>query len=220
MTKQAILAIVVAIFILFGGVGAFLYSRNKVNAPAPIAANQTASPTKNNTEGSIRDILAGGKTSKCTFNTTSETGETAGTIYVDRDMARGDFVITTDGKNTNTHMIKNADVYYLWGDTLKTGIKMTMNIDEMSSKMKSADYSGFNPDQKVDYKCENWTKDETIFTPPSTVKFMSMDSLMPKNSSSPTNAKTTAAPSQSECSICNSLTNEAKTACLEQLNCQ
>lgn len=219
MTKQMILAIVVAILILVGGIGAFLYSKNKnANSNPPTAIETTQAPTSSNLEGSVKDILSSGKTSKCTFNAGDEKGETAGTVYVSGDKARGDFVVSVDGKNTNTHMIKDGNTFYLWGDTLKTGIKMTMNLDEMASKMNSnSSYSGFNPDQNVKYECGDWTKDDTVFAPPATIKFTSMDAMMPKTTTAP-NANVTGKASQ--CSMCNSLSGEAKTACIQQLSCE
>jgi len=224
MTRQAILAIVVGILILFGGVGAFLYSKNK---PADTTSNATVSTeitddSNGNLQGTIKDILSSGDTSTCTFSTSGPTSDTAGTVYVSEDKARGNFVTTIDGKNTNSHLLRDGDTFYVWGDGIPTGMKMTMSIDQMTSAIENdSTYSSIDPNMNVEYKCDSWTEDPTVFTPPSNIKFTSMDSLMQMGlSKAPTGAQSNPPGAASnECAICNSLSGQAKTACQEQFSC-
>lgn len=218
------LAIAVGILILFGGVGAFLYSKNK---PADTTSNTTVSTkttddSSDNLQGTIKDILSSGETSKCTFSTSSPTTETAGTVYVAGNKARGNFVTTAEGVNTNSHLLRDGDTFYVWGDGIPTGMKMTMSIDQMTSAIENDDtYSSIDPNMNVEYKCDSWTEDPAVFTPPTNIKFTSIDNLMQIGASkTPTGTRTNPSGSVSnECAICNSLSGQAKTACLQQFSC-
>ncbi len=229
MSRQAIIAIAVAAIIILGAGAAFLYSQTK-NTSKQAVTTSAISPTKevenNAMTNTLTSLLSSGKNTMCTFKTGNEKGETSGTFYISEDKARGDFTVTANGKEESTHMIKTGDTFYMWGDSLKAGIKMVMNINEMADKMKtSGDLAGIDPSKELGYKCAAWTVDNSLFTAPATIKFMSIGNMMPT-----TTSKTSVTPAKkvtqdpkdnsSQCNICNSLTGEAKNTCLTQLNCQ
>lgn len=227
MTKQAVIAIVVGVLILVGAVGAFLYSQNKSSNETP--NTNTASQVNENqgeksTQGTISEILAGGKEAKCTFAADSENGETSGTVYTSGQNARGDFTTTVNNKETETHMIKDGNNFYMWGDSMATGVKMVMNINELSENLENnKGFQSFNPDQELDIDCVSWTRDATLFTPPTNIRFISIDAMVPtgammKATGTPTGAGQSGTSNQ--CNICTSLTGQARTACLQQFNCQ
>lgn len=211
--KQAIIGIVAAAIILLGAGGVFLYSKNKPAAEpssTTTVTQVTKTPSESMMSASLKDLFAGGKTSQCTFDVKGAIGETKGTVYVADTKAYGEFGTTTNGKTTTTHLIRNADTFYVWGDSIPTGMKMTMSVDEMASKMQgSAQYKDLDPNQKTDYKCSGWTVDSSVFVPPSNIKFTDLGGMM----------KTTVKPSGANCSVCNSLTGDVKNACLSQLGC-
>ncbi len=221
--KQAIIGIVAAAIILLGAGGVFLYSQKKsASKPQPNSTTTATSVTKTPSSmmsGSLKDLFAGGKTSQCTFDVKGASGETKGTVYVADTKAYGDFDMTSsNGKTTATYMIRNGDTFYVWGDSFPTGMKMTMSMDEMASKMQgSTQYKSLDPNQKTDYKCTDWTADASKFTPPSNVKFTDLGGMMIKTTGGPTIPSTTGtAPS---CSVCDSLTGTTKAACRASLHC-
>jgi hypothetical protein len=218
MTKQVIIAVVVGIGILFGAGFAFLNANKNQTTNTKTAVNTTNS--ENNIKGTIKDMLTSGKTSKCTFNLTNDAGNTSGTLYTSGNNARGDFITTSGGKNTNMYLIRNGETFYMWGDGFTNGIKMNMSVDQLASVVESdPSYSNLDPDENVDYKCDNWKEDKSLFTPPTSVKFSSFGNFAP-NGTNRTSISPSANSNTDQCSICSSLTGQAKAMCLQQFNCQ
>jgi hypothetical protein len=225
MTKQTIIAITIGILILIAAGGAFLYSQNKPENTTTVAQSETT-PTPNNAmAGSISQLLTSGETSKCTFGVTGENGNTNGTVYTSGENARADISTKVNNKETAMHMIRAENTFYIWGDSIPMGIKMEMSVEDMASRMQDNEsFSTFDPNKEVNFKCATWTEDVKLFTPPTTIKFTSFGNMAPtasttKNSPAPTSSANSSDKSN-ECNICNSLTGAAKSACVQQFNCQ
>jgi hypothetical protein len=226
MTKQAVIAIVVGILILVGAVGAFLYSQSRPSsdtANTTTASQVSETPEEGAIQSTITEILAGGREAKCTFTAGDENGQTSGTVYTSGQNARGDFTTTVNGDETMTHMIKDGETFYMWGDSLATGVKMVMNINELSENLENNDqFQSFNPDQEMDIDCVSWTRDATLFSPPTNIRFISIDAMGPTGTTTQTTGAPTGAAqsgNSNQCNICTSLTGQARTACLAQFNC-
>lgn len=227
MTKQAVIAIVVAVLIILGAAGAFLYSQTRPSndeSNTTTATEVTKAPENSMAQSTIKEILSSGKSSKCTFTTGDGDAQTSGIIYTSGQNARGDFETTADGKETTTHMIRNGDTFYMWGDSVAMGIKMVMSVDDLASRIEgSEEYGSFDPDQQMDINCVTWSEDATLFSPPTSVRFTSIGNMMPtgaaRSSVAPTSASSNQTGTSNECNICNSLTGQAKTACLAQFSC-
>lgn len=215
--KQAIVGIVVAAIIILGAGGVYLLSKNKTT-PAPNATTaQNATPAKNAmASNTLQDLFSGGKSQKCIFDTKTSTGENKGTVYVSSDKAYATFDITASGKTTTSYFIRSGDTFYLWGGSLPTGIKMTMSLADMAKNSSQYSSSGFNPTAKADYSCSGWPADQSLFTPPTNVKFQDMSSMM-HEATSPSG---TGSNPSSQCTLCNSLTGAAKSACISSFHCQ
>jgi hypothetical protein len=210
--NQVIVIIAALVIIVLGVGGYFLYGQKNNNVNNNLAATQ-AKPTTN-LQSSIADLFIGGETKKCTFNLSEKNNRTTrGTILVTKNMAYANFAINDNKRETKTNLIRNNDTFYIWGDSFPSGIKIIMNVNEMAQKMKSSNYSGFDPDQKVNYNCSPWTLDSAIFTPPSSVKFVDISAMMPKTSPVTTQPKTSVTQAQS-LDPCAQITNAAaKAAC-------
>lgn len=219
--KQAIIGIIAAAVILFGAVGVFLYSqKNQKSEPNSTAVTESPKE-KASMDNDIISILKSGKTQKCTFATDDANGgTTTGTSYISGDMMRTDIANSKDGKSSNIYVIRNGDDNYIWGSDFpsNTGMKMTLSIDEYEVNENAKKY--FDPNMKADYKCSAWTVDSALFTPPASIKFQDLSAMMKgliqSVSKSPTGTTNSAS---SECTICNSLSGEAKSACLKQFSC-
>lgn len=216
--KNLLVGIAAAVIILLGAGGIFLYSKNKTTT-TPNSTVATLSPTQkeNSSEGSLKDIFSNPGNKKCEYGVKLQEGETKGTIYNSADKAYGEMQLISSSKTQKTFFIRNGDTFYMWGDSLPTGIKMTLSVEEMTSKL-SANQPSLAPEQKVTFKCSDWTVDSKKFTPPADVKFTDMSSII--KDAGVTGAPATTDGSSSECAICNSLTGAAKTACLDQFSCQ
>lgn len=215
--KQVIVGIVVAAIIILGAGGVFLLNKNK---PSTSPTSTTSASSKTNHENSmasntIQDLLSGGKSQKCSFDTKTSSGENKGTVYVSSDKAYATFNLTTSGKTTTSYFIRSGDTFYMWGGSLPTGIKITMSLADMTKNTSQYASSGFNPTAKVDYSCSEWSADQSLFTPPTNVKFIDAGSMV-----IPSGTVKTPAGSASQCNICNSLTGNAKSTCLNSFHCQ
>ncbi len=219
--KQAIIGIIAAVVILIGAVGVFLYSQNNKKSE-PNTTTTTNETDKNISMASdLTSILKSGKTQQCTFSYTDESGNsTSGKTYMTSGQMRTDVTSSVNAKSSTIYVIRDGDDNYIWGSDFpnNTGMRLTMSIDEYASNENSKKY--FDPNMKADYECGGWTVDSTMFTPPSSVKFQDLSAMMKDVIQSVSKIPTGAAGSTtSECSICNSLTGDAKTVCMKQFSC-
>jgi hypothetical protein len=69
-------------------------------------------------------------------------------------------------------MIVKGGMSYLWSGT--QGIKMDANKKNTSISSQTTT-NNVDLDSQADYKCRNWTKDESKFVVPSSVNFMDLE---------------------------------------------
>jgi len=212
-TKNITIAVIVIILLLLLGAGGFLMLNKNTATSNKTATSQTQTATVKNeqTRKSLLDLIKIGQNVRCTFKSEVTNGSTEGTVYVSGQNIRGDFSIktTSDGKTTQTSMIKTGDTSYVWGAGLPTGIKMTVSLETLAANKQASQY--VDPNQKVDYNCVPWNVDSSLFTPPSNIKFTDMTSLLaPKGTITGTKEQTKTDAS----SVCSQITDEtAKNAC-------
>ena len=208
MQKQIIIGVAIIALLLLGAGGYFLFSKNSANPTQTqtSATNEAETATENSAMSSLIDLVTSGKTNQCTFDVAAETGSTKGTIYIAGEKMRGDIETTTkEGKTSQMYMIRDNDMYYMWGGELPSGIKMTFDVDELKTNTQASQNVDLNA--KIDYRCSDWIADNSKFTPPSNVKFTDLSSMMEKES--PTGTKT-----QTGSSPCDDITDTtAKAAC-------
>ncbi|MBI4098108.1 MAG: hypothetical protein HY426_03635 [Candidatus Levybacteria bacterium] len=218
--KQALIGIIAAAIILLGAGGVFLYSQNKPASNQPSTATQvgeTQEEESGSMGSSLSELLALGKTQKCTFSYSDENGGTEGTVYINKGDMRGDMMIRTsaDNKTMQMYMIRKGDDNYIWGGGFDagTGLKMTLSAEDFSTNEDSKKY--LDASKKVDYDCSGWTPDSTVFVPPSNIKFQDLSGMMQGALKTTDTTNSTGA----DCSVCNSLTGDAKNACMSSLGC-
>lgn len=220
--KTLLAGIAAAAIILLGAGGIFLFSKNqKTPTPNSTVSTEKVNPDKNSIEGSIKEIFEATGNKKCEYNVDDEESKSTGVFYVSGTKVSGEINTTKDEETEQTNIIKDGDMLYVWGDSLDEGLKMKVQTEDLSKQFGTAQKI-FNPDQKISYKCSNWTVDASKFTPPTNVKFTDFSSMF-KSSDDNDNVSPTITKNvnnSSECSICNSLTGAAKTACLDQFDCQ
>lgn len=182
--NQLILGVSVFVLIIIGMLGYLLFGKSQTVNPKTIPSNtKTASNTAQNPlKISIKELFAGGQNRKCLINLRgSGTKSTAGTIYASGNNVAAEFIMTADGKDSKMNLIKNNDTYYIWGNALPAGVKMTLSADDMINKMQESQYGALNPNEKVNYNCSNWKVDQAMFKIPSSVKFVDAGYTIPKS---------------------------------------
>lgn len=219
MRKLSLLLGLIVVILLVAG-GAMLLNRSETQAPV----SQTVKPKSNmpsSAMNSLKDLLALNKSQMCTYEYSDpEGGSVKGVVYISGGKTRGDFTTTANGKPTSGSMINDSKYVYTWSPDTKQGFKMEITEEMMkigeSTGSASSQKQSIDSNAKYDYKCSNWSADNSKFTPPTDIKFTDYSSTI-KQMTAPigTTGKTTSP----QCGACAYLTGDEKTACLAQYKC-
>ena len=214
--KKSLLVIVLLLIVL-GGIAYFLMS-NKQMQPKTMVETKNQPTSAAMTRGSLLDLLSQGKNLNCTFNTSTNNVESSGTVYVSGKNIRTDFTTTVEGKKNTGSMIRDENYSYVWGMGMAQGIKIkNSSIGTSANSAQNKQY--FDQTAKVDYNCQPWGPNNSIFSPPADIKFSELSiPLLPPQVTGSSGSATTG--SQAACAACNSLSDQAKAMCLSQLHCQ
>lgn len=208
--NSKIIGVIAALIILLLAGGAYFLSQNKSSTQT----NQSITPTKAASKSSsLLDLLSLGGNQRCSFKSSTSKTSTEGTIYISGGKIRADFKTTIEGKVQEMSMIRDADMNYIWGPSLPSGIKMKISLDELSKNQQAGQF--VNTSDKLNYSCLPWATDASLFTPPANVKFSELPSaLIPKTTG-------TKKDTQNPSSYCDQLTDAgAKAACVNAMSGQ
>lgn len=220
MNKKLGVIIVIIVLLLLGG-GAFVMSHKSTKSTAAQTATTTVNPTETaankGTLGSLKSLMTSALPQTCTFSTQKQ-ASTNGTIYVSGGKLRGDFTSTNQGQTINGHMLVDSGFSYIWTDLNKQGMKVAITEAQVNT---AANSQAMDLNQDVSYSCKPWVADESKFTLPTDITFMTF--TMPKAAA--TTGATTSGASiatgavTSPCSACDSLPAAAQSVCRTQLHC-
>jgi hypothetical protein len=229
MKKQLILGVSLLAILTLSGCG------NK----AQETGEKTKSTEKNSTNvqkekesesglfsGSIKDLLARGSDTQCSWSTTNDSGKATGTVYVSGDKFFQDFS-TTQAKlgEIKSYLLKDGEWIYQWNSMSKMGTKMkTSEVEKMAEdvqknspidtdvKPNEEGRRNIDLDNKVDYDCQKWNVDASKFVLPADIQFNDLSQMLnnlPKSGGQvPADA----------CQMCDNLPVEAKAVCLQNCN--
>jgi len=155
--------IVVGIVILIA-LGLYFYMAGS-GSPAEIPGTVGSTPT------SLNQLAALGTPQKCTFADETANVRSEGVVYVGGGSVRADFA-SAEGTNTATqgHMIQSGGEVYTWVDGMAQGYRMSAQETQGNPDAQKA----FDPEKRVDYRCESWSPDPSAFTPPANISFVSI----------------------------------------------
>ncbi|OGC92245.1 hypothetical protein A2899_04860 [Candidatus Amesbacteria bacterium RIFCSPLOWO2_01_FULL_49_25] len=210
MNKNLMIGVGVAILLLLGIGGYTLMMGKKTNPASTVPTTGEVSPTPAIQSGSLRQLLTGGISQKCTYDAEGNLG----TVYVSGGKMRGDMQLTSDDKTVGSHMIVDDTTTYIWMDGQTSGYKMSWDMTTPAPTGAAAQ-TGFDPDEDVNYNCGPWVSDGRQFTLPAEVTFAEVGKVVLPTGMTPE----TTPGSQSQCDSCNSLTGTIKTQCLAALGC-
>lgn len=205
VNKKVIIAVVVVILLAVAGYLVFAKKNSSSSTTPPAATEQPQ------TASSLRDLIAQGISQSCTYST----DKSHGMIYLADGKIRGDFNVTSVGSNGQTqtsvsHMIIMENTNYLWTEGMKTGVKMAFDQNATPAPVTSnTPTNSFDANALNNYKCSPWVADESMFTLPAGVSFMTIASPV-----------TSAGGNSSLCSKCDSLSGNNKIQCMAALNCK
>ncbi len=215
MDRRIIASIVIALIIIV--VGGYLTLNKKPTEPAVtsvVTSSNSPQPEANsNQEMSLKALFAAGGSKKCTFSDSTDNYSSTGTIYMGNSKMRGDFSSTVSSKNYGSHMIVDNQVSYLWTDGQPQGFKMSLSALP-SPNASAKTQSNVDINKNLNFKCDSWTVDSSLFVLPSGMTFSDMSQMM-----APTGSNSAGTGNNAQCATCNSLSGDAKTQCLKALSC-
>lgn len=168
--------------------------------------------------GSLKQLMGLGKAQKCTWE--GEAGE-SGVVYTDGTRSRFEasgYSMMGDDQEENSELVTffgiNDDEYiYTWSSQSNEGMKMSNETEEEQQEMdeydsedydSSMDYRSMS-EYDFEYKCEDWSVDESMFVPPTNIEFTDFGQMIESMKDSMKGME----------SMCDSLEGQAKTDCLE-----
>lgn len=159
-------------------------------------------------------------------------GELNVDTYVSGSSLRVDYEMTGEfagpnGDQNNLHIVSDGEYAYVWGDSfvgsVMNGMKYKVDAEDMESGELSENIP-ISPEMPLD--CEPWIPNQSLFEVPDDISFMDLDDTdsimeaMMQDAGIEVEAEdepiATGAPG---CDICETLTDEMKTSCLESLGC-
>ncbi len=199
----------IAVAVILAGAAVML---TKNSSMTPDNNSTTSTDNEPAANKSLKDLMTSGDSQQCTFTDKIADADASGTFYVSNGKVRGDYTMNAGGQNIVSHMIVTDKTSYTWMDGQTTGYKMAFDPETMSDGSTSTDtQKTVDVNKFIDYKCEGWSEDSSVFDPPSNVKFQEFGAMAPSG------AQTTGA--QSQCSACDSLSGDDKTQCRTALKC-
>jgi hypothetical protein len=201
-TTWAVVGLVVLLLI----VGLVVMNTN--NDTEVATDSQTEVAGTQNQQQSLKELMASNKPVKCEYSDTQADGSSVkGTSYIANGQVRGDFSSTANGQTMTGHMIMKDNMVYTWVDGQKTGYKMSVN----ASTTAQTSQQQVNVDQKMNYDCDNWNADNSMFTLPAGVTFTDMNAFLKTQGGASVNS------GASQCASCDQLPAQYQAQCRSQL---
>jgi hypothetical protein len=133
----------------------------------------------------LRGLVTGQESLMCTYTGTADEDVNEGTVYVAGGRMRGDFTSTVEGVTTMSHMMVDNNTTYVWSDGEPQGMMMAWTqedaeamVEEVEETEETEATTPFDPDEEVDYDCEPWREDASMFTLPQGVEFVDFQAMM------------------------------------------
>lgn len=181
MNKKIIIGIVVIVII---AAAAYWFSQNNSKIDDKGVLNRLADDSKMAPQKlSLRSLLTKNQALKCTITAAGATN----TFYMADNNVRSDFSTVANNKTVVGHTIVKDKTSYTWMDGEKNGFKVTAeesaNGDSTNKETQTQGKVDF--DSEYSYDCSSWNKDASYFEAPKDVKFVDLNSMMPKIPSMP-----------------------------------
>jgi hypothetical protein len=223
VNKKVIIGVAVLIVLAVGGY-LMMSKGSKNNSQAPStspASTAEATPTQAAQKNSIKDLLAKNISQTCTFNTSSENTSDQGTVYMDNGKVRADIDVTANSTLTKTHIIADGKTSYVWVEGRSTGFKMAFDVQATPEPGADSSSTGsLYANAKYNYDCKPWVVDSSLFTVPTSIRFMSLGTAQPNATTQPGGTSGTSGDTSTQCAYCENLTGDSKTQCLTALKCK
>lgn len=191
--------------------------RARLEKAKNISTNEEGNSNKTR-KTSLKALLSSTDLQKCSYSYDVSGITSSAVIYLGKGKMRVDSNVKTGGRTMKHNMIIVDETSYIWGDELPQGIKMSVTgmLQPQSNTNQSQSIDMTN---EIDYSCEPWSFDESLFKLPSGIKFMDMSQMM-KQITPSAGAPTGTEGNTSQCAACISLPEPSRTQCKTALGCK
>lgn len=200
-----VVVIVVAWFLMKGG--------DSANGPEGADTKQEESGQAK----SLKQLAESGKPVSCTYKDTSTGFESEGKVFVANGKTRTDYSATINGQKTGGHMIMADGFVYTWSDGVTQGVKMAISADQQAATGAETQQA-LDTSKALNYDCDNWSNDDSVFKLPSGVNFMELNVGGGVGTSVAPNSG--AQSDDSICATCDSVPADSRAQCRQALGCK
>ena len=176
--NKLLIAVVLAVLLAGGG----FYYYNSMRGEGSVSDNGGEEMT-DETDGTqdprtLQALLGLGQNLQCSF---SSEGLKEGKMYISGKKVRGDFTVEdeTSGES-NVSMIQDGEWMYYWGSAMPQGMKMKLDLSAQADANVSTgnQWSQVDPNVALNYDCDAWRVDASMFTPPANVEFVDLETQL------------------------------------------
>jgi hypothetical protein len=132
--------------------------------------------------GSFMDLLGLGQSVTCDFTHEAETGSAvAGTVRVANGKMRSDFEMQQANTVYESHFIQDDTYFYTWSETPEGSFAMKAPVEDMEAAPGANSGGAERPvdlDSDVEYDCQPWRADASVFVPPNDIEFVTPNEMM------------------------------------------
>lgn len=207
------------------GTGAYVYFSRESEPTETTDQTQIATPTPTvemsdtSFSGTFYELMALGENYTCAYDLTDESGNiSSGVVYVSDsgDKMNGEFTyIAVGGKETQSNIIRDGQTNYIWSSNWEQGFKTEVTPTDTTlfdTGSETSVETGFDENEAIDFTCERWTVDESMFTPPAEIEFLDISATAA--------ALQEQVDTSIDCSVCEQLpAGDSRDQCLQGLSC-
>jgi len=167
MKSNLVIGIVLSAVVILGG-GYYLMNYGATSSIDQGGATVTAGKFT----GSFAELASRGGSWKCTIDSPTGASASVVSVYVSDGKVRGDFTSDVEGYGSvESHMLTDGKDIYTWSSIMPQGIKTKMVTSAPGDEATRTSGQEISPSQSYSYDCQPWSKDESVFTLPTTVTF-------------------------------------------------
>ena len=197
------------------------------DASSEISVDKNTEDNNDNEDGNyfetVQDLMARGKSMKCTYTFDVEEGDgetSTGVIYMADKNARTEITVkNADGSTGKMYAIVDQEWTHNWIDGASEGIKMKLEASEMDEENEETVSDMTN---EVEFECKSWKKDNSKFEIPTNVVFQDLSEMAAGFKDVDLAKENENAEAQANimvCELCQNVPAELRAECLDGVVC-
>lgn len=171
--SKILLYIIVSAVVVGTGAGTYLYiEHNATNGGEIIKQEDELEDDGKPT--SLKSLLGLGQSLKCVYVYEDAQTRSEGTNFIANNKVRGNSEVLAKSNNQKVQasFIIDGQTMYSWSSAMNDGIKFSFDSNKAD---EYAQQQGVDYGKELNYDCDSWSADNSLFIPPSNIKFMDLN---------------------------------------------